>query len=318
MENIIFGPVPSRRLGRSIGVNNIPPKICSYSCVYCQIGKAVRMQSFRNAFYDPRIFYNQLKERISELSTNEMPDYITIVPDGEPTLDVNLGELIQLIGQLNVPIAVITNSSLMHLADVRRDLQMADYVSVKIDAINANTWKKINKPHTSLDFKAIFNGITEFAEEFGGFLATETMLISGINDSEKELSGIASFIQNINPDISYIAVPTRPPAFSDALPPDENKVMQAFNIFKAADNNVELLIGYEGNQFSASGDFVTDILSITAVHPMRADAVEELMKRDKVKEEILTQLINQRKILKLEYNKHFYYLRNLKKTNEIL
>jgi len=115
-ENIAFGPVPSRRLGRSLGINNIPPKTCSYSCVYCQLGKTSNMLVKRQSFYKPEDVLREVKRKVHEASLrDERIDYLTFVPDGEPTLDINIGEEISLLKRIGIPIAVITNASLLTL-----------------------------------------------------------------------------------------------------------------------------------------------------------------------------------------------------------
>ena len=153
---ISFGPVPSRRLGRSLGINNIPPKICTYSCVYCQVGKTARMQVGRDPFYEPEEIYMDVKTRVEKArKKGESVDYLTFVPDGEPTLDVNLGQEIDLLKSLGLKIAVITNGSLIWRKDVKADLAKADWVSFKIDSIREKTWHRINRPLRTLKQKTI-------------------------------------------------------------------------------------------------------------------------------------------------------------------
>lgn len=161
MERRIFGPVPSRRLGKSLGVNNIPYKICTYSCLYCQAGKAIKMQVSRQEFYKPQVLVDEVKAVLSNIQNNdEYTDYITIVPDGEPTLDIHLGELIDRLKTIKIPVAVITNASLIQHPDVQKDLLKADYVSIKVNALTIETWKKINIPHKSLNLNEIASGIS--------------------------------------------------------------------------------------------------------------------------------------------------------------
>jgi len=134
---IVFGPVPSRRLGQSLGINNIPPKICTYSCVYCQLGRTAKMQVKRKEFYRPEKLANDVEARIEILRGKEEPvDYLTFVPDGEPTLDVNMDREIELLKHVGVKVAVITNASLIWDADVRETLSKADWVSLKVDAVS--------------------------------------------------------------------------------------------------------------------------------------------------------------------------------------
>jgi len=310
----VFGPVPSRRLGQSLGINNIPYKICTYSCIYCQVGKAIKMQVNRQEFYKPEELVEEVRALLSKTQkNNQYPDYITIVPDGEPTLDIHLGELIDELKTFKIPVAVITNSSLIHLPDVQKDLLKADFVSVKVDAVSLVTWGKINKPHKKLNLNNIKKGIQSFAKQFTGKLVTETMLVNGINDFYTEFEEIARFIETFNPNTAYISIPTRPPAFKGVLPADETAVTAAYTIFRQRIAKVELLTGYEGNAFSSTGNFMEDILSITAVHPMREDAVLELMHKTGNQKNSLNALLEENLLEKLQYGGHSYYLREFKK-----
>jgi len=312
-SQIIFGPVPSRRLGRSIGINNIPYKVCSYSCAYCQVGKAVKMQVERQEFYLPDEIMQQVKQKLNSLAASDYPDYLTIVPDGEPTLDIHLGELITKLKTFNLPVAVITNSSLINLKDVQDDLLLADWVSIKVDTLNPDLWKRVNKPHKNLDLDAILAGILQFSETFRGKLVTETMLLKNINDGEDGLELLAQFLYRIGPEVAYIAIPTRPPAFEGIFPANEAAVTLAYEIFTRHNITTELLTGYEGNAFASSGNFTNDILSITAVHPMRKDAVIALMAKANATPEILDKLISDGFIEKLGFNNQEYYLRKFSK-----
>ena len=175
---IAFGPVPSRRLGRSMGINNIPPKSCTYSCIYCQVGETENLQIARNPFYDPDDILMWVKKQINKArKIGESVDYLTFVPDGEPTLDINLGREIDMLKQLGIKIGVITNGSLVYRDDVKKDLAKADWVSVKVDACSKKIWRKINRPHKSLALEAILEGILDFSKRFHGELVTETMLV---------------------------------------------------------------------------------------------------------------------------------------------
>lgn len=316
MEHIVYGPVPSRRLGKSLGVNNIPHKVCSYSCAYCQVGKAVSMQAGRSVFYNPSEIEIKVKERLAVLKLSEKPDYIAIVPDGEPTLDLNLGILVKKLKSTGIPVAVITNGSLLDREDVRMDLMAADYVSVKADTADQNQWKSVNRPCRNLDLPTILAGISTFAAGFRGKLVTETMLVKHINDAPDTLNGLADFLQKVSPEIAYIATPTRPPAFENIIPADERALTIAFEIFKRHHLNTELLTGYEGNQFSSTGNFSTDLLSITAVHPMREEAVFELMRKTGASQDDLIQMLYSGSIRKVDFDDHRYYLRSFgKKSN---
>ncbi|MBE9478850.1 MAG: radical SAM protein, partial [Chloroflexi bacterium] len=174
---IAFGPVPSRRLGRSLGINNIPPKICTYACVYCQLGRTLKMQVARQAFYGPEEVIGVVRDKVtSALDQDEAIDYLSFVPDGEPTLDLNLGVEISALRELGIRIAVISNASLIWREDVRAELMAADWVSLKVDAVRIPTWRQIDRPHGSLTLHAILDGIRTFAGDFKGDFVTETML----------------------------------------------------------------------------------------------------------------------------------------------
>ncbi len=167
---IVFGVVPSRRLGWSLGINNIPPKICSYSCVYCQLGRTPQMHLIRQAFFEPEQIFRDVKKKLHGLK--EKVDYLTFVPDGEPTLDVNLGKIIELLKTFGTKIAVLTNGSLISNRAVREDLAKADLVSLKVDAINENIWRRIDRPHGLLKLNQILEGILDFADIFNGKIIT--------------------------------------------------------------------------------------------------------------------------------------------------
>lgn len=210
---IVFGPVPSRRLGRSVGINNIPPKICSYACAYCQLGRTLKMQIGRKAYYNVEDIAAEVREKTKDLKDRgEKIDYLTFVSDGEPTLDINLGNEIEALKPLGIKIAVITNASLIWQEDVRCELAKADWVSLKVDAVTDEIWRKIDRPHGKLNHKDIFDGMMKFSKDYKGYLATETMMAKGLNDSEAELEKIASFLSKLKPDKAYVSIPTRPPA----------------------------------------------------------------------------------------------------------
>lgn len=307
-----YGPVPSRRLGRSLGINNIPPKICTYSCVYCQLGRTIEMSTTRASFYDPKKLKEEAAEKLSEGdSDGEDIDYLSFVPDGEPTLELKLGEEIELMSEFGIDVAVISNASLIWEPGVRKDLGKADWVSLKVDAVSEAVWHGINRPAGNLKLEDILDGIEVFADQFAGTLATETMLIDGINDEKDEIKKIASFLGTVSPDKAYIAVPTRPPAEDWANPADEEKINRAYREFSKEVDDVEYLLGYEGNQFSSTGNFQEDLLSITAVHPMREEGVEELLRKTESDPELVEELVEEGKLIKNEFEDSVYYMRKL-------
>ena len=309
-----FGPVPSRRLGRSLGINNIPFKYCTYSCIYCQLGLTRHKIITRREFFPWRDIVADVLRRIKEIGDDNI-DYITFVPDGEPTLDINLGREIDLLKEnTSISIAVITNASLLFNDDVRNDLMIADLVSVKIDAISPTIFRTINRPHHALVHEEILDGIQIFSKDFRGKLITETMLVSSVNDNATEIEKIAKYIRLINPSKAYIAIPIRPPTESWVKPPTEERILEAYNIFQRyLGTRVELLIGYEDENFGVGKDPISDLLAIVSVHPMKLDYAYKLLQKaglDPCK--VLEKLIKDDKIRIIKYKDSEFILRKFK------
>lgn len=276
---IAYGPVPSRRLGRSLGVDNLgSPKRCSYSCVYCQLGSTRGRQSKRGAFHGPEAVVAAVDERVRACrSRGEVIDQITFVPDGEPTLDAHLGEEIRALKPLGIPVAVITNATLLWRTDVRADLAAADVVSVKVDARRHATWRRMNRPPHALSIRSVLWGLLDFAAEYGGRLLSETMLVDGYNESAADVAGVASFLAKVQPHRAYLAVPTRPPAARKVVPARDEALVQAYGILSDHVPRVEVL-GLEGEgPFGGAGEPELDLLGILAIHPMREDAVRRYL-----------------------------------------
>lgn len=309
---IAFGPVPSRRLGRSLGVNNIPPKVCTYSCIYCQLGRTIGMQVKRSPFYEPREVFKAVQNKVEEAEqAGEAIDYLTFVPDGEPTLDARLGREIELLRPLGIKIAVITNSSLIWCRDVREDLLKADWVSLKVDSTRDQIWRRLDRPYGTLQLARILNGMLEFAQYFPGELVTETMLVEDVNDGAEHLDEVAGFLAQLKPARAYLSIPTRPPAEGWVRPPGEEVINRAYQILGKKVGQVEYLIGYEENAFAFTGDVEQDLLSITAVHPMREEAVREFLTRAGADWSVVQRLIHGVQLVKTDYEGKSLYMRML-------
>ncbi len=313
-----FGPIPSRRLGRSLGINNIHVKYCSFSCVYCQIGATLKMEVERQEFYKPEELVQEVKEKVEKLKAkNDQIDYLTFVADGEPTLDVNLGKELELMKPLGIKTAVITNSTLLTREDVREELCKADWVSVKVDSVLEDVWRKVDVPHPKLNLGEILQGIKKFSEMYQGTLVTETMLVDGVNDNPESLTATAEFLKGLKGvKYHYISVPTRPPARSWVNIPKEEAINRAYQIFSEKLSNVEYLIGYEGNVFSDTGNVEEDILSITAVHPMRQDAVQAFLDKTGGEWQIIEKLVQENKLKEVIYKDQKFYMRQFKVKKE--
>jgi wyosine [tRNA(Phe)-imidazoG37] synthetase (radical SAM superfamily) len=266
----------------------------------------------RAAFYQAEAIAQNVKDRVQRVRRKgELIDYLTFVPDGEPTLDANLGTEIELLRPLDIKIAVITNASLIWRKDVRRDLQQADWVSLKIDTVSEETWRRVNRPHRSLRLEAVLAGMLQFGGDFSGELTTETMLIQGINDNREEIEKIAGFLADLKPDKAYLAVPTRPPAGGSTKAASEQAIGMAHQVLGERLGSVEYLLGYEGNAFAFTGDVTEDLLSITSVHPMRVEAVAQLLSKAGAGWEVVEKLIRDGTIVELMYQGRKFYMRRL-------
>lgn len=205
IPNSIYGPVRSWRLGRSLGVDVLcVDSICSFECVYCQLGKINRVTATRGVFVSTEKVLRDLKN-----SAWEKADVITFSGSGEPTLAANLGEIIRKIRALTgKPIIILTNSTLLHLADVRRDVALADKIFCKLDAWSDETLRRFDRPHPDVSLEAIISGIITLRHNFRGFLAIQTMILRAPTDFE--LEKLADILKMVKPDEVQLNLPSRP------------------------------------------------------------------------------------------------------------
>jgi len=270
------------------------------------------MEIDRHSFYEPEVIAKDVEKKVSEvMRMGESIDYLTFVPDGEPTLDINLGREIELLKPLGIRIAVITNASLIWRPDIREELAKADLVSLKMDSTREEIWHRINRPHRMLRLESILDGMLEFARVYDGELITETMLIKEVNAERIHAGDVADFLSKLMPAKAYLAIPTRPPAEEWIRSPSERTVNTCYQIFDKRIGDVEYLIGYEGNAFSFTGNVEEDLLSIMAVHPMREEAIQEFLKRAKSDWTAIQRLIVQGQIIGLTFEGHRFYMRRL-------
>ncbi len=316
-EGCAYGPVPSRRLGKSLGINNIPAKVCSYACVYCQAGRTLRMEIVPRRFYDPEAVLQAVRGRLEKARAAAEPvNYLAFVPDGEPTLDLNLAAEITQAKILGIPVAVITNSSLMWREDVREALSRADWVSLKLDAVQEAIWQRINRPHRELRLRRILDGMLAFAKTFTGKLVTETMLVRGCNDQDSCVRDTADFLRELQPAVAYLSIPTRPPAEPGVRGPEEDVLNRIYQTFAEKIKHVEYLIGYEGDAFAFTGDVEKDLLSITAVHPMRKEAVDLFLSRAGASWKVVEEMLARGVMAETEHAGHTFYIRKFMSKRE--
>ena len=273
----IYGPVPSRRLGQSLGVDPIPFKTCNYNCVYCQLGRTKPVTNDRKEFFPREDIMKEVRVALEKHAPEEL-DYITFVGQGEPTLCASLGWLIRQVKELTtIPVAVITNGALLSRQDVREELHAADVVMPTLDAADEATFRRVNRPWPRLRIEEIIEGMVAFREMFTGQLWMEVMLVKGLNDTEEVLFSIRDAMRRIRPEQVQIIVPVRPPAEKWVEIPHEEALMRAVAILGEAAKVIE---PYEGS-FDLSGfDTVADaMLAIIRRHPMRELRLVETLGR---------------------------------------
>lgn len=211
MSHQIFGPVPSRRLGFSLGVDIIPFKTCTLDCIYCQLGRTTNKSVERKKFFSTSSILNELKKTLKE--RKQKIDYITFSGSGEPTLNLKIGDMIEGIKKItSIPVAVLTNSTLLSHSEVQEEIKRADLVVPSLDAPDEETFQKINRPHSSLCFDEMLSGIIDFSQKFRGKIWLEIMLIKGINDSPDKVEKLAQIVKKIKLDKIQLNTPVRPPA----------------------------------------------------------------------------------------------------------
>ncbi len=229
IEKIVYGPVPSRRLGISLGVDVIPYKTCSYDCIYCQLGRTTNQTIQRRSFVPIDQVIEEIREAIDQ---NSDIDYITFSGSGEPTLNRDLGEMIRRIKSFaQIPVAVLTNGSLLWDQKVREDLSWADLVVPSVDAVSKEIFNKVNRPEEKLRIEKILEGIKVFCQDFKAKIYLEMMLVKGINDSEEEIKRINRFVQELNVDKIQLNTVIRPPGEYTVRPLDEKKLLEIKSIF---------------------------------------------------------------------------------------
>lgn len=206
----VYGPVPSRRLGLSLGLDIVPMKVCTLDCIYCQLGKTSRKCIERKDFIPQDLIIDELQK---SLSTGLKTDFITVAGSGEPTLNSKLGEIIDRIRQItNIPIAVVTNGTLFFMPDVRADCAKADVVLPSLDAADEETFRKINRPHRDISIEKHISGLVAFRNEYLGQIWLEVFLVDSINTDSRQIARIRTVIEKIRPDKIQLNTAVRPTA----------------------------------------------------------------------------------------------------------
>jgi wyosine [tRNA(Phe)-imidazoG37] synthetase (radical SAM superfamily) len=214
--NLIYGPVPSRRLGLSLGVDLVPYKVCSYNCIYCQIGVTPETTIIRKPYIPADEIISQLSAKLKE---GIAPDYITLGGSGEPTLNSDIGRIIDRIKALtHIPVAVLTNGGMLYDPSVRNALLRADVVLPSLDAHDESMFHAINRPHSGISFTKMVEGLIAFRTEYTGPIWLEIFIIEGVNDTDQHMQGFSRWIEKIRPDKVHVNTAVRPAAEKTVRP----------------------------------------------------------------------------------------------------
>ena len=272
----VFGPVPTRRLGQSLGIDPVPLKTCNWNCVYCQLGRSIPMVNERKDFFPPEDILTEVENALLSHQPGDI-DWITFVGSGETTLHASLGWLVREVKKITrLPVAVITNGSLLNKQKMRQDLLAADAVLPSLDAGTPELYQQINRPYPGLSFESLLDGLISFSEEYQGKLWVEVMLVKDLNDTEDQLSSIASTFNQIKPDEIHILQPTRPPVETWVKPTSEEGLIRALAIL----GDRARVIHPASGSFDLGGakTLIEAVVGIVTRHPMREDELVETLK----------------------------------------
>ncbi len=260
----VYGPVPSRRLGFSLGIDIIPFKTCAFDCIYCQLGPTTLKTINRKKYFPLKDILFSIKKK---LASGHRIDTITLSGSGEPTLNSDIGKLIREIKKTtSIPVAVLTNSSLLNRKRVRKDLLAADLVVPSLDAATLEAFAKTNRPHSSLKLEEIIKGLEKFRQEFKGSIWLEIMLVKGVNDSSPHLRRLKKVIAKIKPEKIHLNTVVRPPAEKSAR---SLSLRELEKIKKFFGKNTEIIAEFDKKaQKLSSEDLEKAILSMIQRRPV--------------------------------------------------
>jgi wyosine [tRNA(Phe)-imidazoG37] synthetase (radical SAM superfamily) len=303
-HRFVYGPVASRRLGFSLGVDIIPFKTCTLDCVYCQLGSTGRTTVRRRGWFPPEDILAQIKGAID---SGQRIDVITFSGSGEPTLSKDIGLLVRSIKKMTaIPVAVLTNGTLLGRADVRRDLAAADIVVPSLDAVPAALFRRVNRPHASLDNRRVIDGLVRFREEFRGEIRLEVMLVKGVNDSPAALAAIGRAVARIRPDRIELNTVVRPPADRSACALEPAALA---SVRKRLGPRAEIVASFaKRKQAPAAGDLERAIRVTVGRRPQTAADITAALgrPRDEVRE-ALSRLLAGGRIRRLSHGGRTYY-----------
>jgi wyosine [tRNA(Phe)-imidazoG37] synthetase (radical SAM superfamily) len=262
----VFGPVPSRRLGRSLGIDPTPLKTCNWNCVYCQLGRTTPLTNERRNYIPAAEIVEEVEQALRAHRPGEI-DWVTFIGSGEPTLHASLGWMIRKVKTLtSIPVAVVTNGSLLYHPEVREELTVADAVLPSLDAGTASLYRAVNRPHPECSFERLVHGLIDFRASYRGKLWVEVMLVQRLNDTEAALKRVVEVLSQVRPDEIHVSSPVRPPAELWVEPPTEEGLARATAIL----GETARVVGIAPGCFDLSGfnNVVEAVMAIISRHPM--------------------------------------------------
>jgi wyosine [tRNA(Phe)-imidazoG37] synthetase (radical SAM superfamily) len=298
----VFGPVPSRRLGRSLGVDLVPFKTCSYDCIYCQLGRTTCKTVERKEWVSTDAVLNELKQKLAS-----RPDYITLSGSGEPTLHSRLGEIIEHVQAMSdVPVAVLTNGSLLWQKEVREEVALADVVLPSLDAPDPERFEFINRPHPDITFERLLDGLATFRREFSGKYWLEVMLLGGYTSLPAQVRRLADWAGRIQPDKVQLNTAVRPPAeeYAMAVPPE--RLAELARVFEPP---AEVVAEHRGQRASAESQASAEaLLALVRRRPCTVEGIAHgLAIKPSVAVKLLADLEVQGKILSKRHGPEQFY-----------
>jgi wyosine [tRNA(Phe)-imidazoG37] synthetase (radical SAM superfamily) len=270
----VFGPVPSRRLGRSLGIDLVPYKTCTFDCIYCDLGRTTDKTVSRQVYVSSKEIGKELELSLSLLE--KKPDYLTLSGSGEPTLNQHIGEVIHTIKKItSLPLAVLTNGSLLFIEEVRNELLEADLVLPSLDAVTPFVFEAMNRPHPDLKIEEIVAGFVQFRKQFRGQIWLEILFCRGINDGKEEIEKFEETIERIQPDRVQLNTPMRPPAEEFAFPLTPTRLEE---IGKKFGDKAEIISEFKapmGDRFDS--DKNTEIINLIRRRPCTAEDISRAL-----------------------------------------
>jgi wyosine [tRNA(Phe)-imidazoG37] synthetase (radical SAM superfamily) len=308
----IYGPVPSRRLGFSLGVDIVSHKICTLDCIYCQLGRTTHKRVKRKSFAPSADIIDEIRKSVS---AGHDIDFITFSGSGEPTLNSDIGSLIHEVRKItSIPVAVLTNGTLLFREDVQKDLMEAHVVIPSLDAVSPEMFQRINRPHHSLTIQSIMKGMRDFREKYTGQIWLEIMFIKNFNADRQELSEMKKAIAEIRPDKVYLNTVSRPPSevYAEPLSATEMRAIKDY-----LGGNCEVIAEFHKKRSPEGKDVKGSIVEMTKRRPITVTDIANVLGISETNaESILERLMAEGTVTEKQYGKKNYYIFSTKKRQD--